>query len=97
MARKKQDGNTSVALGPLLEGKEGDAHCSTGGSQEATLDTIASQSRRLCEILTEVMDIKTTLRPMVDTLQIDMSILREDHKKLKDRVTNTESTLLILE
>ncbi|KAJ1189688.1 hypothetical protein NDU88_006430 [Pleurodeles waltl] len=37
-------------------------------------------------------DIKSTLEPKIDALRIDIGHLREDRKKLKDRVETTEKT-----
>ncbi|KAJ1134676.1 hypothetical protein NDU88_001125 [Pleurodeles waltl] len=41
-------------------------------------------------------DIKATLGPKIDVLQIDMAHMRGDHKKLKERVDATESTMAAL-
>ncbi|KAJ1163227.1 hypothetical protein NDU88_003690 [Pleurodeles waltl] len=41
---------------------------------------LAEHSQRFNDILSAVLDIKTTLEPKIDTLRIDMGHLREDHK-----------------
>ncbi|KAJ1121135.1 hypothetical protein NDU88_009263 [Pleurodeles waltl] len=45
------------------------------------------------DILNAVQSIKSTLEPKDDALHIDLDHLSEDHKKLKDRVATTESTV----
>ncbi|KAJ1127335.1 hypothetical protein NDU88_005738 [Pleurodeles waltl] len=45
---------------------------------------LTAQSRRSDEILIALVDIKTTLEPKIETLQIEMGLMREDHKKLKE-------------
>ncbi|KAJ1115818.1 hypothetical protein NDU88_004040 [Pleurodeles waltl] len=55
--------------------------------------TLAKHSQRFDEILHMVLDIKTTLGPKIDALQMDMGHMRKDHKKLKERVEATESTM----
>ncbi|KAJ1131530.1 hypothetical protein NDU88_009866 [Pleurodeles waltl] len=57
---------------------------------------LAEHSQRFNEILSAVLDIKTTLEPKIDALCIDMGHMREDHKKLKERVKATESTVSAL-
>ncbi|KAJ1101343.1 hypothetical protein NDU88_006412 [Pleurodeles waltl] len=58
--------------------------------------TLAEHSQRSDEILNVVLDIKTTLEPKIAALQIDMGCMREDHKKLKERVEAMESTVASL-
>ncbi|KAJ1186610.1 hypothetical protein NDU88_003391 [Pleurodeles waltl] len=55
--------------------------------------TLVVHSCRFDEILAAVLGIKTTLEPKIDALRIDMGHMRDDHKKLKDRIEATESTL----
>ncbi|KAJ1181782.1 hypothetical protein NDU88_006981 [Pleurodeles waltl] len=58
--------------------------------------TLAVHSQRFDEILTAVLDIKTTLEPKIDTVVIDMGHMQEDHKKLKEHVDATEFTMAAL-
>ncbi|KAJ1185073.1 hypothetical protein NDU88_001868 [Pleurodeles waltl] len=55
--------------------------------------TLAEHSQRFNEILSAVLEIKTTLEPKIDALRIDMGHMREDHKKVKEQVEATGSTL----
>ncbi|KAJ1209425.1 hypothetical protein NDU88_004803 [Pleurodeles waltl] len=55
--------------------------------------TLAEHSQRFNDILSAVLDIKTTLEPKIDVLRMDMGHLQEDHKKLKEREEATETTV----
>ncbi|KAJ1184626.1 hypothetical protein NDU88_001429 [Pleurodeles waltl] len=44
-------------------------------------NNLSAESRRFNEILTAMVNIKTTLEPKINDLQIDMGLMREDHKK----------------
>ncbi|KAJ1170880.1 hypothetical protein NDU88_002751 [Pleurodeles waltl] len=88
MIRTEMDQNKSVANGALPDVKMNNPQCTTGGSLEATL---AAQSQRFDEILMMVIDVKSTLKPKIIVLQIDMDIFREGLKKLQDRVINLEN------
>ncbi|KAJ1217818.1 hypothetical protein NDU88_005405 [Pleurodeles waltl] len=58
--------------------------------------TAVEHSQRFDEILNAVLHTKTTLEPKIDPLQMDMDHMREDHKKLKERVEAMESTMASL-
>ncbi|KAJ1127841.1 hypothetical protein NDU88_006234 [Pleurodeles waltl] len=55
--------------------------------------TLAEHSQKFNDILNAVLNIKNTLETKIDALWIDMGHLREDHKKLKERVEATKSTV----
>ncbi|KAJ1194798.1 hypothetical protein NDU88_004084 [Pleurodeles waltl] len=59
---------------------------------ENTVATLAEHSQRFNKILSAVLDIKSTLQPKIDALLIDKHHMREDHKKLKERVEAAEAT-----
>ncbi|KAJ1150287.1 hypothetical protein NDU88_003082 [Pleurodeles waltl] len=64
------------------------------GSPDALLArTLAEHTQKYKDILNTVLDIKTTLEPKIDALQIDIGHLCEDHKKWKDCVEATENTV----
>ncbi|KAJ1217362.1 hypothetical protein NDU88_004956 [Pleurodeles waltl] len=90
----KQDRAQAAEPGALNGAATRDMHYPAGGSTETTL---ATQSHRLDEILTAVLDVKTTLELEINALRIDMGLLREDHKKQKVQVAITESTLASVE
>ncbi|KAJ1179173.1 hypothetical protein NDU88_004409 [Pleurodeles waltl] len=65
-----------------------------GGSPDTLLATmLAEHTQKFNDILNAVQDIKSTLEPKTDALQIDIGHLHEDHKKLKDRVEAIENTV----
>ncbi|KAJ1201096.1 hypothetical protein NDU88_004911 [Pleurodeles waltl] len=65
-----------------------------GVSPDALVATIlAAHTQKFDDILNAVQSIKSTLEPKIDVLRIDMGHLRENHKKLKDLVATTESTV----
>ncbi|KAJ1200825.1 hypothetical protein NDU88_004646 [Pleurodeles waltl] len=64
-----------------------------GGSPDASLATTpAEHTQKFNDILNTVLDIKSTLESKINSLRIDIGHLREDHKKLKDRVETTENS-----
>ncbi|KAJ1096781.1 hypothetical protein NDU88_001912 [Pleurodeles waltl] len=54
---------------------------------------MAMHSRRFDGILAAVLDIKNSLEPKIDALQIDVGLMRGDHKKIKERVEIIKSTV----
>ncbi|KAJ1148386.1 hypothetical protein NDU88_001223 [Pleurodeles waltl] len=60
------------------------------------VDCTAKKTGRFDKILAAVLDIKNTLRPKIDALQIDVGLMKDDHEKLKDRVEIVESTVASL-
>ncbi|KAJ1093484.1 hypothetical protein NDU88_006584 [Pleurodeles waltl] len=55
--------------------------------------TLTEYTQRFNDILNAVLDIKTTLEHKIDALRINMGHLREDHKKLKERIEAAETTV----
>ena len=53
----------------------------------ATLDT---HSKQFEQILQAIRDTKNTLEAKIDTVALDVGILRADHRKLADRVSEME-------
>ncbi|KAJ1215946.1 hypothetical protein NDU88_003552 [Pleurodeles waltl] len=51
---------------------------------------LASHTQKFDDILNAVQSIKSTLEHKIDALCIDMGHMREEHKKLKDRVASAE-------
>ncbi|KAJ1179269.1 hypothetical protein NDU88_004503 [Pleurodeles waltl] len=90
MVCTKQDSSLDVVPGTLSSSEVGDTMRPAGRSLE---NMLATHSCRFDEILLGVLDIKTSLEPKIDTLRIDMVLLREDHKKLKECIESTDSTL----
>ncbi|KAJ1176627.1 hypothetical protein NDU88_001898 [Pleurodeles waltl] len=54
---------------------------------------LGAHTEKFDDILNAVQSIKSILEPKIDALHIDVGHLREEHKKLKDRVTTTEGTI----
>ncbi|KAJ1128528.1 hypothetical protein NDU88_006906 [Pleurodeles waltl] len=48
---------------------------------------------KLAELLTAVLDLRATLEPKCDTLIIDMRLMREQHNRLKARVSAHDVTI----
>ncbi|KAJ1081915.1 hypothetical protein NDU88_002087 [Pleurodeles waltl] len=90
MGRNRTEKPGATGLGTCKLVEPGERRNSTDTSLAATL---AEHSQRFNDILSAVLDIKATLEPKVDALRIDMVHLREDHKKLKDRLEATENTV----
>ncbi|KAJ1186315.1 hypothetical protein NDU88_003098 [Pleurodeles waltl] len=67
--------------------------CTTEQTLESTL---ANHSHTFNKILEGVPAIESTLVPKIDTLRIDKTLLQEDHKKWKEGVNDSESTLATL-
>ncbi|KAJ1164115.1 hypothetical protein NDU88_004561 [Pleurodeles waltl] len=72
---------------------EANLQCPAGGILE---NMLAVRSHKSDEILAAVLDIQTNLELKIDALTIFMDLLREDHRKLKERVKNTETTLAFI-
>ncbi|KAJ1123301.1 hypothetical protein NDU88_001772 [Pleurodeles waltl] len=81
----KQDRAQLMVPGTSGVATDGCLQLPTGGSLKSTL---TAHSSRFDEILAAVFDIKAMLEPKIDALKIDMGLLREDHKKLKERAEN---------
>ncbi|KAJ1113366.1 hypothetical protein NDU88_001612 [Pleurodeles waltl] len=63
----------------------------SGAPQDLSVSAIiADHTQKFDNILNAVQSIKSTLEPKIDALFIDVGQLREEHKKLKDRVVTTE-------
>ena len=58
-------------------------------SLESKLDTHTKQFEK---ILAAIRDTKCALEAKIDTVALDVGLLREDHKKLADRVSEIEFT-----
>ncbi|KAJ1165565.1 hypothetical protein NDU88_005986 [Pleurodeles waltl] len=56
---------------------------------------LAAHTQKFDDILSAIQSIKSTLEPKIDALCIDMGHLREEHKKLKDRVASAEVDLFM--
>ena len=56
---------------------------------DSKLDTHTEQFEK---ILTAIRDTKCALEAKIDTVAVDVGLLREDHKKLAARVSEVEST-----
>ncbi|KAJ1122569.1 hypothetical protein NDU88_001055 [Pleurodeles waltl] len=93
MVHPKQNRSMAGTTGALGGSAEGESLHSREGSLGSIL---ATHSRRFHEILLAVLDNKTTLEPKIDTLRIDMGLITDDRKKLKERLKTTESNLASL-
>ncbi|KAJ1140244.1 hypothetical protein NDU88_006601 [Pleurodeles waltl] len=65
-----------------------------GASPDTSVAAIlAANTQTFEDLLNAVQSIKSTPEPKIDALRIDMGHLWEEHKKLKDRVATTQSTV----
>ncbi|KAJ1140858.1 hypothetical protein NDU88_007196 [Pleurodeles waltl] len=88
-------GNKSEKLG--ADGPEPCAQPVQSGSgvpQDLPVSAIlVAHTQKFDDILHAVQSIKSTVEPKIDTLCIEMGHLREEHKKLKERVASAEGGL----
>ena len=59
--------------------------------------TLEGHSKQFDKILQAIQDTKTTLETKIDTVALDLGILRADHRKLAERVTELESGSLTVQ
>ncbi|KAJ1146351.1 hypothetical protein NDU88_012628 [Pleurodeles waltl] len=90
MGRNKSDRPNLSRLGSRRLEAQRDTGAPPDPSETAIL---AAHAQKFDDILNAVQSIKSTLEPKVDALHIGVGYLREEHKKPKDRVTTTESTV----
>ncbi|KAJ1143660.1 hypothetical protein NDU88_009965 [Pleurodeles waltl] len=85
------NGKTSAVIAGTRETPKGKGEASI--SNGSLTNMLIEHSPKFEELLTAVLDIKSTLGPKIDALRIDMGHARKDYKKLKEHVNNTESML----
>ncbi|KAJ1185575.1 hypothetical protein NDU88_002367 [Pleurodeles waltl] len=84
------------ADGPAPRAQQTQSH--SGAPQDLSVsDILAAHTQKFDDILRAVQSIKSTLEPKIDALCIDMGHLREEHKKLKERVTSMEESVDLLD
>ncbi|XP_069089292.1 uncharacterized protein [Pleurodeles waltl] len=59
----------------------------------ASLSTTTQQETTLDTILQAIRESREALKQKIDNLTVDLSLLRDDHRKLTERVGATEKTL----
>ncbi|KAJ1137952.1 hypothetical protein NDU88_004346 [Pleurodeles waltl] len=90
MGCNKSDGAHLVGQDPRVQGERGVLGAPPDSLVTAILGT---HTHKFEDILNAVQSIKATLEPKIDALHIDVGHLREEHKKLKERVTSAEGTI----
>ncbi|KAJ1188111.1 hypothetical protein NDU88_004876 [Pleurodeles waltl] len=58
--------------------------------------TLHEDSASLEKVLQAILDIKASLEARINTVSIEVNLLRADHRKLTDRVSETKSCLSTL-
>ncbi|KAJ1206423.1 hypothetical protein NDU88_001828 [Pleurodeles waltl] len=95
-ARRTQIRETWAALPdrPVTDGpapRTQQTQSNTGAPQDLSVPAIlGAHTQKFDDILRALQSVKSTLEPKIDALCIDMGNLREEHKKLKKRVTSME-------
>ncbi|KAJ1127742.1 hypothetical protein NDU88_006135 [Pleurodeles waltl] len=90
MGRTKSDRPGVVGPGPCMLAMQSEPGALPDLSVTAIL---VVHTQKFKDILNAAQSINSTLEPKIDALRIDVGHLREEHKKLKDRVATTESTV----
>ncbi|KAJ1115905.1 hypothetical protein NDU88_004125 [Pleurodeles waltl] len=93
MGCNKSDGPRLVGRDTRVQGEQGGLGTPPDSSVTAILE---AHTQKFEDILTAVQSIKYTLEPRIAALHIDVGHLREEHKKLKERVTSAEGTISVL-